>query len=192
MSNDYAIVPENDFSKLKKDVDNIKNNPFGQSKEGQEMLRNLKDLNDSLSSLVNLFNTATEELKQEEHDSALVSEKLGPMLDRVEELGKQNEKIAKGIVAVADMVKEVKNEMQKNTSSQMGVSNVQGPPPSNLGMTNPQVPDYLANPPQDLGVPPSGPPQMPPPESGGFKPLPANQMPSMEGGEKKKGLFGRK
>ncbi|PLW79631.1 hypothetical protein C0585_06560 [Candidatus Woesearchaeota archaeon] len=112
MANDYAIVPEEDFSKLKNKVDKIESNPFGESKEGKELVTTLKDLNSSMSGLVNLFNTATEELKIEEHDSSLIAEKVGPLFEKIETLESQNEKIAKGIVAVADMVKELKMEIE--------------------------------------------------------------------------------
>ena len=41
------------------------------------------------------------------HDAVLVAQKLDSILDRLDKVETQNEKIAKGIVAVADMIDEL-------------------------------------------------------------------------------------
>lgn len=116
MANEYAIVPEEEFLSLKKDVDKIKDNPLGSTKEGKNMSKNLEELNTSLTGLVKLFNAATQEMKITE-DGEGKNSNNDEILARLDNLEKQNEKIAKGIVAVADMFKEFKEEMEKHQTS---------------------------------------------------------------------------
>jgi len=68
----------------------------------------IDSLNSSINSLIKLLRDATEELKMEEHDSEVVDKKISPILGKIKSLEEQNEKIARGIVAVADMLKERK------------------------------------------------------------------------------------
>lgn len=149
MTNDYAIVPEDEFSQLKTDIKNIKSNPLGSSEEGRTMVATLTELNKSMSSLVNLFNVATDELKQEEHDSSLMSEKIGPLMDRIDNLEKQNEKIAKGIVAVADMIKDLKEEKkQANLYNQPAPIKERSPQPQSSYETQYSNPSQFSSAPQ--------------------------------------------
>ena len=66
----------------------------------------IDNLNNSINSLIKLFKEATEQLKMEEHDSEVVDKKISPVIQKITTLEEQNEKIARGIVAVADMLKE--------------------------------------------------------------------------------------
>jgi len=68
--------------------------------------QSIDNLNNSINSLIKLFREATEQLKIEEHDSEVVDKKISPVIQKITTLEEQNEKIARGIVAVADMLKE--------------------------------------------------------------------------------------
>lgn len=116
MAKDYEIVPEDDFESLKKDIDNIKKDPIGNTAEGKDLKESIDNLNVSITNLFNLFKTTAEDLKTEEKENELVANKIGPLFEQVKSLTDQNEKIAKGIVALAEMVEELKN---KQPSSQM-------------------------------------------------------------------------
>jgi len=72
----------------------------------------LGELKDSMDTLIKIFAEASNDLKQDTHDAVLVSEKLNKILDRLEKVEVQNEKIAKGIVAVAEMLAESKSLRQ--------------------------------------------------------------------------------
>ena len=82
---EYAIVSKKEFLALKKELDR---------------------LNKSLNVMLEVFKQAAEDLKLEEHDSDTLAKQMGPLSDKIDTLIDQNQKIAKGIVAIADMVKE--------------------------------------------------------------------------------------
>jgi len=103
---DYDIIPHEEVLKLRKELDEIKKNPLGSTATGRELLESINSLNHNIVNLLNLFKEAAEELKFEENEAKVVSDKMIPMLQKFDTLIDQNEKLAKGIVAVADMVKE--------------------------------------------------------------------------------------
>ena len=106
MEEEYELVPEKEVEDLKKDIDEIKKNPFGSSPSAKELVRAIKDLNDSVNHLIGLFRDAADAMKLEEKESEAIGKKLAPMLQKMDSLIDQNEKIARGIVGVADMVRE--------------------------------------------------------------------------------------
>ena len=108
-------------------------------------------LNHSVNSLMKLFKEASEELKTEKNDPEIVDKKINPVLEKIAALEEQNEKIARGIVAVADMLKEQKNQyrppMQVKPSQQPLIK--PGLPTMNL---QPQAPRQMG-PPRQFQVP---------------------------------------
>lgn len=194
MVNDYEIVPEKEFDSLRTDVDKIKANPFGNSAEGKALKESIDQLNNSINNLLFMFKDAATSIKTESHDSEVMSKKMLPLFDKVERLSEQNEKIAKGIVALADMVEELKSKQAvQEQTPQKPVEQRQRPSyeqPSFGGGMNP------------MGLPPMPTPQqMPPPKFGDDfpsfgqgpmgGPLPRMDMPPMQEQPKKK-LFGFK
>jgi hypothetical protein len=138
----------------------------------------------------------------EEHDSALVSERIGPLFDKIENLEKQNEKIAKGIVAVADMIKELKDDINRKENSRERINVSPNPiPPSmappiqnnnpvpnnnNNNGINFRTPDILNNPLPGLDSTPGGMPDFGAPSMDMNKPLPMNgSMAPFEMGDSK-------
>ncbi|MBT3721456.1 hypothetical protein HN789_02795 [archaeon] len=65
-----------------------------------------EDLAKSINSLIKIFAEASDDLKMDTHDAVLVTQKLDKIVERLERIEIQNEKIAKGIVAIADMVED--------------------------------------------------------------------------------------
>ena len=94
-----------EIDQLKKDVELLK------TKQGipTEIKSddNLARLSVSIDSLIEIFKEANEELKMDTHDAVLVGEKLDKSIDSLDKMEVQNEKIAKGVVAVADMIEEL-------------------------------------------------------------------------------------
>ena len=103
---DYDIIPHAELIKLRREVNELKQHPLGTTSTGKELLETIKELNTNISNLFNLFKEAAEEMKLEESEAKMVAEKMKPMMQKFDTLIDQNEKIAKGIVAVADMVKD--------------------------------------------------------------------------------------
>jgi len=195
MVDDYEIVPEKDFDSLKRDVEKIKNNPLGESTEGKDLKASIDRLNDSITNLLMLFKTASESIKAESHDTEVMSKKILPLFDRVEKLSEQNEKIAKGIVALAEMFDEFKAKQQQTPQriEKPRPSFSDAPPQMNFGMR--QQPSPMP-PPQMQMPPPPGMPQMDDFSSSfgqpslGPQPLPRMQMPQMPQAPQKKRMFG--
>jgi len=137
MANEYEFMPHNDIIKLKKEIDEVKKNPFGDSRQNKSLMDSMEELTKAINSLVDLFKIASEELKLEEHDSVLITEKISPLLRKINDLEQQNEKIAKGIVALADMMNDRKQRPM------MRQPQMQTPMP-------PREPNFMAAPGPDM------------------------------------------
>ena len=85
-----------DVENLRKEVDMLKKQ-LGDPSESKDLVRAIKSLNQ-------IFAEAHEDLKIDTHDAVLVGDKIDRIIGRLEKIEIQNEKIAKGIVAVADMI----------------------------------------------------------------------------------------
>ncbi len=109
MADEYALVPEKEVRRLRDDIDSIKKNPLG-SLGGNELVESIKNLNAAINSLTELFKTAAEDLKVEERESQTIATKVEPLLEKIDMIMDQNKKIARGIVAVADMIGGVEEE----------------------------------------------------------------------------------
>lgn len=196
---EYELMPERKLSGMKKELDELRRHSANvDPKTGlpRDTVSSIENLNRSISSLLGLFKTATEELKLEERDEALISKKLDPLMKKIDILLEQNEKIAKAIVAIADMVREktegierqeeeIEEKMEKRPEPKWEEPVPEGPPafppPMGAGMPPPRRQAPAGFPPP----PPTGAPEpMPPWEAPG--PMPGLD----EGAHKKKGLFG--
>jgi hypothetical protein len=189
-SDEYELMPERKLSSMKKELEDFRKraeNVDVKSGLPKDTVSSLENLNTSINSLLGLFKTATEELKLEERDEALVSKQLDPIAKKIDILLDQNEKIAKAIIAIADMVKESgeqHNEEEKNFEEQK---------------PRMEPPSFGAMPPS-MGMPPPRSGMFPPPPGGAPEPMPPfgmpelGPMPGFEERPKKKGfgLFGKR
>ncbi len=114
----------------------------------------IDNLNNSINSLMKLFKEATEQLKMEEHDSEVVDKKISPVMQKITTLEEQNEKIARGIVAVADMLKERQIKTPEFRSMQQPQQPMIRPamPPPSTGQ--PQQPAVMELGPRPFQAPP--------------------------------------
>lgn len=149
---------ESESIKLRNQIDMLKN-------EKLSSFDNKEDLAKSINSLIKLFAEASEDMKMDTHDAVLVSEKLDKIIERLDKIEIQNEKIAKGIVALADMVEDINVD----------------------GSLLPKQPTFKpSRPPTSINDRPS--PSIPPPSqpsSGGIKPLPTYDLPEQKEEKKK-------
>ena len=180
MSDEYEIVPEQELNSLKHDIDNIKKDPIGNTRQGLDLKDSIDNLNSTINNLFNLFKTTADQINAEEHNSKMMNNQIGPLVEKIESLTKQNEKIAEGIVTLANMIDEIKGKKE---------------PQQNVSQNNIERPSLFPNEPAF----PSSNPQNPvnryysPSQSPGPSPLPMNDMPSIPPPmvPRKKGLFGR-
>ncbi|MBW2966902.1 hypothetical protein KY362_00290 [Candidatus Woesearchaeota archaeon] len=160
---EYAIVSKKEFMQLKKELDRLKKNPLEGSESGENLQDSIDNLNKSLNVMLEVFKQASEDMKLEEHETEMVSKQLGPINEKLETLIDQNQKIAKGIVAVADMVKEKLEEIEQaeehpklpplGPAPKPKPSRPSAPEPARFG----PAPGAPFGPPP--GMPPMGPPQ---------------------------------
>ncbi|MFQ5474431.1 MAG: hypothetical protein ACE5DM_01215 [Candidatus Nanoarchaeia archaeon] len=170
---EYAIVSKKEFMKLKLELDKLKKNPLQGSEAGANLQDSIESLNKSLTGMMELFKEASDELKIEERDTQIVSKKLEPIAEKVDTLIAQNQKIAKGIIAVADMVKEKLDEIEEKTSAPKEKKPELPPLPPPMPPPMPETPAGPASPPGPEPMAPMGQPMLGP-EMG---PMPAQSMP---------------
>ena len=171
---DYTLLSSKEVSELKQDVDYLKKNPLGGSKEGKSLLSGIEKLNENIGQLIEIFKEASDMMKAEEREADVILKRIQPIESKLEELSDQNQKIAKGILAVADMVSE------RETKPRPMMPPMQPRPQM---MQRPQMPQPMQRPiPPPSQQPPGMSSMMPPSQSMGLPPPP---MPM-----KKKGFLG--
>jgi len=167
---EYELIPRNKIQDLQKQVEALKKSPLAGAPSGNELAQSMNKLSTHLESLLGLFKEASEEMKKEERDSESVVKKLDPLMEKLDMVVEQNKKIAKAILTISDMVR----ELQEQPSARPAIPLPSGPlpPPPRGGMT------YGA-----MGMPITG-PSIPPPPGAGFEDMPLPEpMPSgMRGG----------
>lgn len=175
---DYALVPEKEVMQLKRDVENIKKNPFA-AYGGQDLVESISNLTKSINALIELFRTASQEINLEEREAETVGKKIDPMFEKIDVLLEQNKKIARGVVAVAEM-------LQSRPVSQPppAMQRMEAPPQ----MPYPQMGQPMMQPRQQM-MPQR--PQMPPMSSMPSQPSSSRALPPIPPAPKKKGLFGK-
>jgi GTPase SAR1 family protein len=103
MDEEYEILPKDELDYLRKEVEKLKKNPLGDSKKSRTLYEAVEDLNKTIKKLLTLFESTQQELIKE-YTKARPNEILNDVLD-------QNEKIAKGTLAVADMIKQQQEDI---------------------------------------------------------------------------------
>ncbi|MFH1408977.1 MAG: hypothetical protein ABIH34_03650 [Nanoarchaeota archaeon] len=194
---EYELAPHKKLEMLRQDVERLKQNPLAGTKQSKDLLSSMDRLTSSVHMLIDMFRVAGEEMKREHH-----TEKFSPklLMERLDDIEKQNKIIAEGMVSISDMVKKAH---QKPELPPM-------PPPQAMPQPEPfRISTAPAPPSQDYApYPPQGPSPFqsdfnapfPPPEpiprlqsrSGpmGFPPNPLD-APAPPPDFRKRSLFGR-
>ncbi|HJX06158.1 MAG TPA: hypothetical protein VJ461_05590 [Candidatus Nanoarchaeia archaeon] len=97
---EYELLPRQEIEALKKEIDRLKKHPLGEMEEGDTLLEAINNLNNSIRKLIDIFTKAQTDLEGQYSE--------GAPLDDLKDIKDQNEEIAQGILAVADMLKENK------------------------------------------------------------------------------------
>lgn len=109
---EYELMPHNEIIELRKELDKLKKNPLGKGKSAENLLDAISTLNDSINSLIYVFQHATESLKEEQyHKTERDDTDIHPLITKMNQLIDQNKEIAEGIVSVAEIVKREKKEI---------------------------------------------------------------------------------
>lgn len=138
---EYEIMPHKDIIELKKELKRLKDEPSTPSKG---MQASVEKLSDNIGNMMDLFREATKEMTLEEQEDKSVSKKIEPLMEKVDILIEQNEKIAQGIVAVADMIKDLKENhpavSQESANDSSDDFSFQRPAPSSPPPVQRQMP----------------------------------------------------
>lgn len=124
---DYEILPHKLLSDLKYDVEALKKKLTHPDAKAEELILEIESLKDYIHELTNIFERAIEETKAED-----LSKNIKDKLDAVI---RQNETIAKGMIAISDKVDDF---IKENTPYKM--EHKPSPMPVKHTMTNPSMP----------------------------------------------------
>jgi hypothetical protein len=94
---EYEILQHGSLNKLKSDLDAVKSNATQQS---------MDSLRESIDKLLKVFTMASQEMHEEEIETNAIHKKIKPLNDKVDQLIEQNQELARGLVVVADLVKQ--------------------------------------------------------------------------------------
>lgn len=112
---DYDLIPHSELKKIKKELKTVK---LDDDDENVGMQRSMSKLSESLNSMLTVFSEAKRELQIEEEEKELLANKIDPILQKLDTLIDQNEKIAEGILSLADMIKKVEDKTDSVIESQ--------------------------------------------------------------------------
>ena len=154
MSGDeFEIVPKKEIEGLKKDVEDIKKDPLGSAPAGKNLSGSIGDLTKSMDNMFELFKVANKEIK-EEASSLEFMKQIGPLFEnlnkKMDKILEQHDKIADGIVAIADLVKQMKEENQNSTNRETSVPRLRPIAPA------PTAPSPESTPPRTAPSPVAG------------------------------------
>jgi hypothetical protein len=99
---EYELMPHTELEYLRKEVERLKRNPLGDTQASISLLDSMNKLSVSVSRLNDILTGANDEMVKAYSDASVQ--------EQLRRLGEQNEKLARGIVAVAELVKEVQRK----------------------------------------------------------------------------------
>ena len=106
---EYELVPYKEIAELKDELHRLKDYPIPSSKKLQV---SMDELALKIDRMTQIMEEAGHEMHAEEGGLSL-EDKLGPVMERLEKVLEQNSEIAKGIVAVADLIEELRQRLEK-------------------------------------------------------------------------------
>jgi len=156
---EYELLPHREIEELKDELAKLKEFEIAPSKRLQV---SLLELNTKLDKLITIFEDATHELKIEEGGLSF-TEKMKPLLEKMNKILEQNSEIASGILALADMVKEMKEVHEEKAELPKPIE-ISKPEHVSIGMPPPPMPPIPMEAMPPAHAPPVGkmPPGVPP------------------------------
>ena len=131
---EYELMPHKDVLELRDELRKLKMHP-----NEKTLQLSMVELASKVDKLADIFEEAMHEIRIEE-GGLTFQDKMKPLIDRMDKILEQNSQIAEGVVAIADMVNELKDLM---------------------GGSQKPLPDVGAS--QGFTPSPGSPPPMPPP-----------------------------
>lgn len=154
IEDEYELIPHKEIVELKDELKKLHDNPPTPNKHLQI---SMDDLAKKIDNLVNVFEKAMHTMTEDE-GGATFKERMQPILHRMDKVLEQNAQIADGIVALADLVAELKENSEAHQQHN----------PGSLSRTMPPPPGSMPSPPGEFPPPPAFPP---PPQGSPHPPL---------------------
>lgn len=158
---DFELLSHKDITTLKKELNRLKEKPQGGKDSLQDSIENLAD---TISDMMDMFRDAAQSYKAEEAEEIVLSKKIEPISRKLDLLLEENRKIASGIVALADLIREGMADKER-PEKKIHMAPPQPKPamalPPRPGYGMPPPPGVMPPPPPRIGMPP---PMPPPPQ----------------------------
>jgi hypothetical protein len=172
---DYELLPHKDIVELREELRKLKSMP---PEAGKHAEASYEELTERMDSLLEIFKEAEKTIGIEE-GAATFKEKMAPILEKMTKILEQNSEIAEGIVALADIMNEIKDKLEvgviyKAKEAEKIRTEPISPPRSPIGPGMPP-PGWPPVP----GVPPPPPPGAPLPPRGPGATLPGGMPPPL-------------
>jgi len=176
---DYELLPHREIQRLKEEISKLKGGEaIGTDKD---LKKAVSDLSEKIDSMNEILEEASKDLREEDKEAEIIKDKIDPIMNKMVELGEQNQKIAKGLIAINDVVNEKLEELTRLVEElrtmatdikemKMDIRKLSG------RAAGPVMPEPTITP---------GPPTVPPPPAPGEGPQRMEIKPP-----KKRGLFG--
>jgi len=100
---DYELLPHKEIEQLRAEVERLKRNPLGDGGTQQSLMDAIAALNMNLGRLTGILQSTNDEMLKAYHDTSVQEE--------LRKVRAENAKIAHGIVAVAQLVKELEDRL---------------------------------------------------------------------------------
>ncbi len=107
---DFEIMPREQIKKLREEISRLKT---GTGPASEELIDAIKTLSMKLDSMSKIFESAEQDLLEEDKTAEIIKDKIDPILQKVTEIDDQNKKIAKGLVAINDILEEKLGELNE-------------------------------------------------------------------------------
>ena len=144
---DYELLPHREVAELRGELSKMREFPAG---PGRRMQISMDQLADKVDKMISIFEEAMHELKVEEGGLSF-QEKMRPLMERMNKMLDQQAEIASGIVALADLINDIKQRVDKMTpmeprfpafqpQQQPPAMQRQLPPPGQMPMGMPGLP----------------------------------------------------
>jgi len=138
MADEYGDMPHKRLKMLEGEIADLRSKKLSSDENvnSQELLNSMKNLSVSLNNIIDMFSSAATAMHVEEKEEKTIE----PVMKKIDVLIEQNEKIASGILAVADMFRE---EIPKIHDSLRRIELARPMPMSSSMMPEPRVRQHM-------------------------------------------------
>lgn len=105
---EYELLPHKEIVELREELRKMKSLP---SEAGKHTEASYDELTKKMDRLIEIFEEAEKSIKVEE-GAVTFKEKMAPMVEKMNKILQQNSEIAEGIVALADLMGEIKDKLE--------------------------------------------------------------------------------